>query len=140
MSRTTFNNRGISMIEVLITLFLTTVGIMALLSMHPTSWQTAGRSDLMGRAAVLLQSELERSEIWIMNPGNAVTTGTVSQTVNASSQAIAKDGDAAYVVTRTIAPVGGSLNSWTVSIRVTWPGNNQGIAETLIASRQESFR
>jgi len=140
MSRTAYNNRGISLIEVLITLFLTTVGIMALASMLPTSWQTAGRSDLMGRAAVILQSELERNELWIMNPGNAVTTGTVSQTVNASSQAIAQPGDVAYVVTRTIAPFGGFLNSWTVNIRVTWPGNNQGIAETLIASRQESFR
>lgn len=128
------------MVEVMIALFFTVVGIMALLSMHPTSWQAAGRSDVMGRAAIVLQSELERNELWIMNPANPVATGTVSQTINASRQAVAQAGDIAYVVTRTVAPFGGSLNSWTVNIRVTWPGNIQGIAETIIVSRQESFR
>jgi Tfp pilus assembly protein PilV len=75
MSRTRCNNRGITIVEVLITLFLTAVGIMALLSMQPTSWSAAGRSDFMGRAAGILQSELERNQLWIMNPNNAFATG-----------------------------------------------------------------
>ena len=68
MSRTACNNRGITIVEVLITLFLTAVGILALLSMQPTAWNAAGRSDFMGRAAGILQSELERNELMIMNP------------------------------------------------------------------------
>ena len=48
MSSARCNERGITIIEVVITLFLTAVGIMALLSMQPISWQTAGRSDFMG--------------------------------------------------------------------------------------------
>ena len=69
MSPTACNNRGITIVEVLITLFLTAVGIMALLSMQPTSWNAAGRSDFMGRAAGILQSELERNEIHDHEPG-----------------------------------------------------------------------
>ena len=56
MSSSRCNERGITIIEVLITLFLTAVGIMALLSMQPISWQTAGRSDFMGRAAGILRA------------------------------------------------------------------------------------
>ncbi len=75
------NKNGMSFIEVLITLFLTTVGVMALLSMQPISWQTAGRSDFMGRAAGILQSELEQIEVRVMNPNQTVATGTTTRTV-----------------------------------------------------------
>jgi Tfp pilus assembly protein PilV len=151
MLRTACNNRGITIIEVLITLFLTAVGIMALLSMQPMSWSAAGRSDFMGRAAGILQSELERSELWIMNPNNTFATncdpsgrnlflGTCSRTVNASSQTTQQTGDVAYTVATTIAALGSTTNAWTVRIQVTWPGNTRGITESAIVSRQEYFR
>ena len=95
------NKKGITIIEVVLTLFLTTVGIMALLSMQPISWQTAGRSDFMGRAAGILQSELERNEIRIMNPGNTVSTGTTSATVYPSGKTTKQQGDVAYTVATT---------------------------------------
>jgi len=137
---------------VLITLFLTAVGIMALLSMQPTSWSAAGRSDFMGRAAGILQSELERSELWIMNPNNAFATacdatgrnlflgGPCTRTVNASSQTAQQAGDVAYTVATTVTPLAGATNAWTVIVQVTWPGNNRGITESTIVSRQEYFR
>jgi Tfp pilus assembly protein PilV len=80
------NKRGITMIEVLITLFLTAVGIMALLSMQPVSWQAAGRADFMGRAAGILQSELERNEIRIMSSKTGVATETQTGTVYPSGK------------------------------------------------------
>jgi len=159
MSPTACNNRGITIVEVLITLFLTAVGIMALLSMQPTSWSAAGRSDFMGRAAGILQSELERSELWIMNPNNtfetacdpsgrklyATATGTTicTRTINASSQETAQAGDVPYIVATTVtrlAGAAGATDAWTVRIQVTWPGNNRGITESTIVSRQEYFR
>ena len=141
MSRTACNNRGITIVEVLITLFLTAVGIMALLSMQPASWSAAGRSDFMGRAAGILQSELERNELQIMNPANAVTTGVLSaRTVYASSQATQQAGDVPFTVNTTVLPLGAATNAWTVTIRVTWPGNTRGVSETAIVSRQEYFR
>lgn len=141
MSPTACNNRGITIVEVLITLFLTAVGIMALLSMQPTSWNAAGRSDFMGRAAGILQSELERNELWIMNPANAVSTGVLPvRNVNASSQSTQQTGDVPFTVNTTVLPLGSATNAWTVTIQVTWPGNTRGVQETAIVSRQEYFR
>ena len=152
MSLTVCNNRGITIVEVLITLFLTAVGILALLSMQPTSWSAAGRSDFMGRAAGILQSELERSELWIMNPNNAFATacdatgrnlflgGPCTRTINASDQSTAQTGDVPYTVATLVTPLGGATNAWTVRVQVTWPGNIRGITESTIVSRQEYFR
>ena len=141
MSRTACNNRGITIVEVLITLFLTAVGILALLSMQPTSWNAAGRSDFMGRAAGILQSELERNELQIMNPALPVTTGiTVQNPRYASSQSAQQTGDVPFIVTTNIAQFGTTTNAWTVTVQVTWPGNARGIQETMIVSRQEYFR
>ena len=141
MSHTACNNRGITIVEVLITLFLTTVGIMALLSMQPTAWNTAGRSDFMGRAAGILQSELERNEILIMNPNNAVSTGVLpNHSQYASSQTTKQSGDVSYTVATTVTPLAGVTNAWSVRVQVTWPGNTRGVSETMIVSRQEYFR
>jgi Tfp pilus assembly protein PilV len=141
MSRTACNNRGITIVEVLITLFLTTVGILALLSMQPTAWNTAGRSDFMGRAAGILQSELERNELLIMNPNNAVTTGVLpNHSQYASSQTTQQSGDVTYAVATTVTPLAGATNAWSVKVQVTWPGNTRGVSETMIVSRQEYFR
>jgi len=138
--RTPCNNRGITIVEVLITLFLTTVGILALLSMQPTAWNAAGRSDFMGRAAGILQSELERNELQIMNPINVVTPGTTVQSPRyASSQSSSQAGDVPFTVSTTITALAGTTNAWTVKIQVTWPGNTRGITESTIVSRQEYF-
>ena len=141
MSSTRCNEKGITIIEVVITLFLTAVGIMALLSMQPISWQTAGRSDFMGRAAGILQSELERNEIRIMNPVNTVTTGTTTRTIypsNLTSGTAPQKGDVAYTAATTISSLGST--AWRVDVRLTWPGNNRGIAESMTVTRQETFR
>ncbi len=141
MSSARCNERGITIIEVVITLFLTAVGIMALLSMQPISWQTAGRSDFMGRAAGILQSELERNEIRIMNPVNTVTTGTTTRTIypsNLTSGTAPQKGDVAYTAATTISSLGST--AWRVDVRLTWPGNNRGIAESMTVTRQETFR
>lgn len=139
MSATACNKRGLTLVEVLITLVITAVGIMALLSMQPTSWKAASRSDFLGRASGILHSELERNEIWIMNPLNAVTVGTLPQrTIYASSQSTQQQGDVPFTVNTSISSFG--TNSWTVTVQITWPGNNRGIADSVIVSRQESYR
>jgi Tfp pilus assembly protein PilV len=133
MSHTACNNRGITIVEVLITLFLTAVGILALLSMQPTAWNAAGR--------FILQSELERNELMIMNPNNAVTTGVLPvKNVYASSQSSTQAGDVPLTVNTTVLPLGAATNAWTVTIQVTWPSNTRGIRETAIVSRQEYFK
>jgi hypothetical protein len=61
------------MVEVLISIVLLSFGVLSLLTLLPSGWRMAGTSDLLGRAAGLLQAELERNEVWIMNEKNPVT-------------------------------------------------------------------
>jgi Tfp pilus assembly protein PilV len=138
MLSTICNKRGITLIELMIAAIITAVGIMALISMHPTAWRASGRSDLMGRAAGILREELETHEMMIMNPCNAVNLNPPQRVVFTSGAGAAQPGDYTYTVTPTIAFDGSGL--WTVTVRVTWQGNAAGIAETIFVTRQERFR
>lgn len=138
--RDTLNSRrGISLVEVVIAMFLTTIAVMAIMSLQPAAWKTAGRSDYMGRAAGILHKELQRQEACIMNSNNTVNTGTTGPTdVFAGGGTTAQtSGDATFRVTTTITSVGTSV--WRVTIRVTWTGNATGISESLIVTRQQAF-
>lgn len=133
------NNRGISIVEVLIAVFITAIGIIAVMSMQPMSWQTATKSDLLGRSASILHKELEEIELTIMNVNSgAVATGTTNSTTYASGQASSQGyGDAKYAVQTNIKDNGDG--SWTVRVDVTDP-DNKTISESIIVTRQEGFR
>jgi Tfp pilus assembly protein PilV len=123
------------MIEVMVSLMLITVGILSLLTLLPSGWRLSGTSDMLGRAAGILQAELERKEIMIMNGNNSIPTDTIKP-VYASGRATAQPGDIQYTVETKIDKWGGSYKVW---VKVTWPGNTNGIAESLIVGRQMSF-
>ncbi|MCX5834714.1 MAG: prepilin-type N-terminal cleavage/methylation domain-containing protein [Deltaproteobacteria bacterium] len=131
------NKRGITLIELMIAALITAVGIMALLSMHPTAWRATGRSDLMGRAAGILNEELETNEMLIMNPCNPIPAPT-TRPVWTSGAVAAQPGDFTYQVetTPTVNPDGSCL----VTVRVTWPGNDNGIADSILVTMQERYR
>ena len=143
MSNSIFSKKGIGLIEVLISLFLVSFGILALLSLQPSAWRLTGKSDLLGRAGELLHKELETTEILIMNPNNAdpcATTNPLTTTtlnVYPSGQTVAQAGDVPFTVARTITR---TLNTWTVQVTVTLPGNPSTISESRIVTRQENFR
>jgi hypothetical protein len=119
-------------------MFITTVGIIAIMSMQPMSWRTATKSDLLGKSAEILQRQLETTELFIMNPDNTVTTGTTPpNTVFASGQSSAQTGDISFTVQTRIADNGNG--SWTATVTVT-DSFNSSISESLIVTRQEGFR
>jgi prepilin-type N-terminal cleavage/methylation domain-containing protein len=134
------DKKGITLIEVLVSITLISVGVMALLTLLPSGWRLSGTSDLLGRAAAILQGEMERNEILIMNANNAVTETvpgvTDTRTVHGSGRESAQPGDIAYTVQTERTDLGGS---WRVRVRVTWWGNATGIAESLIVTRQRNF-
>jgi Tfp pilus assembly protein PilV len=132
------NNKGISLVEVSIALFLLSIGILALVSLQPSAWRLAGRSDYLGRASGILQTQLQINEARIMNPNTVVSAGTTTGTVYPGGQSTPKLGDAPFSVQTTTASLGG--NSWLVTVNVTWPGNATGISESLRVIRQEYFR
>jgi Tfp pilus assembly protein PilV len=138
MSNLIFCKKGIGLIEVLISLFLISFGILALLSLQPSAWKLTSRSDHLSRAGGLLHKEMETREILIMNPN--ATTNPLDTTTNVfiSGQSTAQPGDLPFTVRTEIQD--NLNNSWTVRVRVTWTGNNTGISESLVVTRQENFR
>jgi len=143
MSSTVCSNRGISLVEVLISLVVLNVGVLGLLSIQPSGWKLSGKSDFLGRAAGILHKELQVNEMLIMNPNNANPCATINPVVSnrsvwASAQATAQPGDALFNVSTQITD---QLNgTWMVTVSVTPPGSAAGIADSLIVTRQEHFR
>ena len=126
------------MVEVMVAVVLIGVGIIGLLSLLPSGWRLSGTSDSLGRAAGILQAELEANEIWIMNENNAVTAtaGPEVKVIYGVGRSVAQPGDIAYTVATERADL---VGRWRVRVRVTWPGNAAGIAESLIVTRQKYF-
>jgi hypothetical protein len=143
MFESTYNEKGISLVEVLIAIFLTSIGILSLLSLQPSAWNLSMKSDFLGRAGSILHSELEANEILLMNPNypnpcSANNPITLTKTVNPSGQSTAQAGDLTFTVQTGIRD---NLNStWSVRVRVIWPGNTTGVSETRVITHQESFR
>lgn len=140
MSRLSYYNRGFTLVEVIIAMFLTIVAVLGILALVSPAWKTAARSDYLGRASGILYETLMRQEALIMNPCCIVTTGTTGPTaVFASGQTTAQAGDAQFNVTTTITLQ--AANSWLVTVRVSWPPlNATGISESLVVTGQEGFR
>ena len=127
--------------ESLVAVFLTAVAIIALMPMQDMSLRTSTRSDFLGKAAGIMQTELELQEAYIMKAANPVTLGATSKAIKASDTA-GVDGDSAFNVVTTIsnnpaAPIAGI--SWIVNVQVTWTGNTTGIRSSIIVARQSGF-
>jgi Tfp pilus assembly protein PilV len=124
----------------MIAIFLTAIAVIAILPMQDMSLRTGARSDYLGRAAGIMQTELETQEYSIMNVSNAVNEGVVTKSVTVSGLTGAA-GDITFMVNTSIAvnPVAVS-NSWIINVRVTWPnGPVNGISSSIVASRQMNF-
>lgn len=132
--------RGITIIEVLVALCVVIIGVLALISLQPSAWRLSGKSDFLGRAAGVLQRELQAQEAYIMssssNFGRDSAPLNVEKKTYASGPEGGQAGDAEFTVvmnTASAPDVGGGC--WRVTVTVTWPGNPAGISETLIVSR-----
>ncbi len=128
--------KGITLIEVLISITLISVGVLGLLTLLPSGWRLSFTSDSLGRAAGILQSELEANEIVIMNENNAVDLEVPDKKVYGSGKETSQRGDIAYTVRTQRADLGGS---WRVRVQVTWPNNDVGISQSVIVTRQKAF-
>jgi len=137
MSALTCNEKGISIVEVITAILIASIGLVALLAAQPQSWNLVGRSDNLGRAASILQSELSRNQAIIMNPLLSVPASS-TRTVFASGQSQKQPGDASYTVATDIESIGTGV--WRVRVSVSWATNVTGIRDTLVVTRQENFR
>ena len=131
------NKKGISLVEVIIAMLLTTVAVISILPMQDMSMRTAGRSDFLGRAAGIMQAELEMREQQVMS--GTIPGSPINQAITVSGLGAAT-GDATYnVVTTTTVNSAAPALSWLVNVRVTWPGNATGIRSSIIVTMQSKF-
>ena len=131
-------------IEVVIAMFLTLTGIMALLALQPQGWRTMARADYLGRASGILYKTLENNETLIMNPCYAPTEGTqTTPNICVSGNTTALSGDICYTVTTTITKVtaaGVKPRVYLVTVTVTWPPiNTTGISESQTVDTQSQY-
>lgn len=138
MLRIICNKKGISIIEMMIAVVITMIGVLSILMLQSSSWKTVAKSDYLGRAAEILSGELQRQEALILNPRYFVETGTFNSTILASSQGASVSGDATYNVRTRIESIGTDV--WRVTVTVMWPPlNTTGITENIVVTRQERF-
>ena len=138
---TTCDNKGLTLIETVVAMFLVAISIVSILSLQPTSWKMARQSDYMGRAAGILTQEMERVQTLIMNPcpSTMPTSDASPKPVLASGESSKQAGDATFMVQTTIDTLTAN-KVWRVTVRVTWPPiNNKGITENIVVTRQDRY-
>lgn len=138
-----FNNKGITLVESLIAVFLAAIAIVSLMPMQDMSLRAGAKADYLGRASFIMQSELEAQEYFIMNQNNAVVlaqTVPFVQGFTADGVLTAVAAQRFFTVNTFITPVAGSTNAWIVNVQVVWPrGPANGIRSSIIATRHYNF-
>ncbi|KAF0185816.1 MAG: hypothetical protein FD164_77 [Nitrospirae bacterium] len=133
------NNRGMTLIEVLIAVALLVVGILGTLTVFPLGWTSTTRADRIGQAAEILHREMETEQLRIQNECNAVAAGIVIvPVVRSSGRAADQPGDMQYMVTRTIQALPNDF--YLVSVQVTWTGNAAGIRDSFTVTRDPNYK
>ena len=116
MSILSRNERGFTMVEVILATFLLVVGVVAMMQIIPVGWFNVVGADYKTRAASLLQRELDATQALIMNPCNSVSATSGTKTVYSSGQAAAVTGDIAFSVSKTITS---DSTGWLVTVTVS---------------------
>jgi Tfp pilus assembly protein PilV len=135
------NNKGITLIESMVAVFLTAIAVISLMPMLDMALRTGSRSDLLGRAEGILQTELELQEQTIMKTISSASVPLGTATKNVSVSGITGvAGDANFTVVTTTSLNQALTNSWIVNVTVTWTGNATGITSSIVASQQAGFQ
>jgi hypothetical protein len=142
------NEKGLSILECIVALVLTTVAVVSLISMQSLAWRGAGKSDYLGRAVGILQRELERYEYKVGSGDPNVDALICLDT--AGSNTVCGQPGTMYTIRSTITPCNCSgavvcacpvaaptvANTWRVNVRVNWPGSPNGLGSSMMVSRQ----
>jgi len=128
------------MIEVLIAIVLTTIGLVTLSSLQDSGWKSMAHSDYVGRASGILYNTLEQYQAKIANPSCPVPAGQTFD-IKTSGGSTAIQGDITYtVVVTTPVLINANPESYSFTVTVTWTGNTNGISESMEVSRQDIYK
>ncbi|MFA5321054.1 MAG: hypothetical protein WC373_00130 [Smithella sp.] len=132
------NKKGLSIIECIIALFLTTVMVVSLINMQSLSWFGAGKSDYLGRAVGILQRELEIYEYDIMKedpPDNETICADKD-----GNEVACDDASALFTITvATSTPATIPAGTTLLNVRIQWPQSANGLSSSIIVSSQSGF-
>ena len=134
MFNTLCSKKGLSLVEAMIAVFVTTVAIVALGTMQPLALRTSASSDYVGRAVAIAQAEAAYCETLIMYTGVAVPDLTkCNKTFTYPVPNTTINFTVTTVTTKTVV---GAQNIWLVSVTVTWPGTVTGITQNRVVTQQ----
>jgi len=135
------SKEGFGMIDAMMALCVTAIGVLALLSFLPLGWSSSRSSDERSRAAMIMHREFENMQALIANKCNPTPTVFTSYTknVNSSGQGTAITGDQVFRVNKTITPVAGKPNAWTVTVQVIWTGTSTGVRDSHQVVQQDDY-
>jgi hypothetical protein len=132
------DKKGFGMIDAVMALCITLIGIAGLLSIMPIGWGLAGKSDMRTRAIEIMHRELENDEMLIMNPCNQFAVAVIpDKSVKSSGSTATLDGDASFTVHKEISQ---STTGWLIMVRVLWDGTSNGVSESRLVIRQLDYR
>jgi hypothetical protein len=133
------NNKGFGMIDAVMAMCITLVGIAGLLAIMPIGWGLAGTSDMRTRGLEIMHRELENDQMLIMNPCNTidVNTSILDKIVYSSGSTTALAGDKTFTVRKTIGP---ATTGWQIKVTVLWDGTTAGVSETRLVVRQYDYQ
>lgn len=135
-----WNEKGLTILECILAVFLTTVTLISLISMQSLSWTSAGKSDYLGRAQGLLQAELETREIEIMTGTTAALTEVKS--CRSKEGKIMTCGATGVTFTLSTSVTDNSANvtnTYLLRTGIKWPGSKNGINSSMLVTRQVQF-
>jgi hypothetical protein len=120
--------------------------------MQSPALQATAQADYLGRAAEILQRQVESTEVYLMNvcnnaaqiqtgiptiPAVGLPPATYQYNVITSGLGTAVNGDTTYTVTTTITSV--TATYFRVVVNVTWIPNTPGISQVFFVARQVYF-
>jgi len=145
------NEKGLTIVECIMALFLTTIMVVSLINMQSLAWVGAGKSDYLGRAVGILQRELENREYDILK-STTPTTGTTTTCSDRDGNVVDcnQAGKMFTVTTTTTAcsitsagvttcPTTATANIWRVDVQLGWTGSSHGLGSTIMVSPQSNF-
>ena len=128
------NNKGLTILECIIAIFLTTIMVVSLVSMQSLSWTGASRADYLGRAQGLLQRELEIQENAVL-AGNITAANVTSCLNNNLGTAVCGTKGAVFTIRTLKMDNGANITSTLlVNVNVTWPKSKTGITSSMIVA------
>jgi hypothetical protein len=127
------------MIDAVMAMCITLVGIAGLLSIMPIGWGLAGTSDMRTRALEIMHRELENDQMLIMNPCNTIDSVSAipDKQVKSSGSTAALAGDRVFTVHKTIGP---DSTGWKITVQVLWDGTTNGVQESRMVVKQYDYQ